>query len=146
MRLVIGSDHGGFTLKEGLVVALRAQGHEVVDHGPHAEVSCDYPDLAAPVAAAVADGRADLGVLVCGSGIGMSIAANKVNGIRAALVQDMEHARLARQHNNANILCLGGRFTSLDEGTRIVNAWLDASYEGGRHDGRLQKIAAMERA
>jgi ribose 5-phosphate isomerase B len=144
-RLAIASDHGGFTLKRALVSALLAAGYDVSDHGPPAEVSVDYPDMAEPVARAVAGGQADLGVLVCGSGIGVSIAANKVAGIRAAVVQDVAHARLAREHNDANVLCLGGRFTSDEEGLAIVSAWLDATYQGGRHDARLAKIAAIER-
>ncbi len=144
MRLAIASDHGGFDLKVALIDELRSQGHDIVDHGPAQSVSCDYPDLAVPVARAVASAAADLGILVCGSGIGMSIAANKVHGIRAAVVQDEEHARLARQHNDANVLCLGGRFTPNERALAIVRAWLDARFEGGRHIGRLAKISALE--
>ena len=144
MRLALASDHGGFELKERLRQDLRADGHTVVDHGPSTADAVDYPDLAAVVARAVASGEADLGVLVCGSGIGMSIAANKIVGVRAAVVQDTEHARLAREHNDANVLCLGGRFTAPPLALDMVRAWLSAECTGERHRRRVTKIAALE--
>lgn len=146
MRVSIASDHGGFDLARSLATWLTEQGHLVSDLGPGTVTSVDYPDYALRVADAIASGTADVGVLVCGSGIGMSIAANKVAGIRAAVVQDVEHARLAKAHNDANVLCLGGRFTSQEEGRAIVGAWLGATYEGGRHDLRLEKIRRLEAA
>lgn len=144
MRIALGSDHGGFALGQALARWLREAKHDVVDLGPSEATSVDYPDYAEPVARRVASGQADLGVLVCGSGIGMSIAANKVPGIRAAVVQDVEHARLAREHNDANVLCLGGRFTAEPEACAIVEAWLGATFQGGRHEGRIAKIHALE--
>jgi len=144
MRVAIASDHGGFDLARSLATWLTGHGHLVSDFGPNPVTSVDYPDYAQRVAEAIATGAADAGILVCGSGIGMSIAANKVPGTRAAVVQDVEHARLARAHNDANVLCLGGRFTSDDDGRAIVAAWLGANYEGGRHDLRLQKIRMLE--
>ena len=143
MRIAVASDHGGFGLKESIVGWLAGQGHEVHDHGPAGTTSVDYPDYAKPVSLAVASGSADYGVLVCGSGIGMSIAANKVPGIRAAVVQDVAHARLAREHNNANVLCLGGRFTAEGLACEMIDAWLQAQFGGGRHSRRVEKIDTM---
>ncbi|PLX75639.1 MAG: ribose 5-phosphate isomerase B [Desulfuromonas sp.] len=144
MRLVIGSDHGGLELKSAVSQSLGDRGLEVVDLGTDNGESVDYPDFAVKVAQEVARGEADCGVLVCGTGIGMSIVANKFPGVRAALATDEFMARMAREHNNANILVLGGRVLSADLACRMVEAWLDATYEGGRHQRRLDKIAAVE--
>jgi len=145
MRIAIGADHGGFVLKTPIVAFLTEQGHDVADFGVHmAEISVDYPDFAQPVAQAVASGQADLGILICATGIGMSIAANKVHGVRAALCHDTYSARLARQHNNSNVLCLGGRVIGPGLAVEIVAAWLSAEFEGGRHARRVDKITAME--
>lgn len=143
MRIAVGSDHGGVTLKRDLTEWLVSQSHAVTDFGPSTGDSVDYPDYAKPVAESVASGDSTLGILICGSGIGMSIAANKVQGIRAAVVQDEVHARLAREHNNANVLCLGGRFTATPHAIDIVSAWLQAEFGGGRHARRVTKIASI---
>jgi ribose 5-phosphate isomerase B len=131
-------------LKRLLVEKLREWNYEVLDLGVQSLESVDYPDYAFVVANAVAQGGADLGVLVCGTGIGMSIAANKVPGIRAALAGDEFSARMAREHNDANVLCLGGRVLGPDRALCILKAWLEASFEGGRHQRRLDKIHAAE--
>jgi len=144
--IAIASDHGGVALKDDLCTKLTDLGIQCTDLGPRGNESVDYPDYAAKVARAVSTGEFERGILVCGSGIGMSIAANKVNGIRAAVVQDVEHARLAGEHNNANVLCLGGRFTALSLAVDMVQSWLDARCEGPRHHRRLNKIALMEKA
>ncbi len=144
MKIAIACDHGGLELKTALVEKLQSWSHEVVDRGVNGPESVDYPDYALDVARRVASGEVDLGVLVCGTGIGMSIAANKVPGIRAALAGDEFSARMARQHNNANVLCLGNRVLGLGTGAGILEAWLKAEYEGGRHQRRLDKIHAAE--
>lgn len=144
MKLAIGSDHGGLELKSVLIESLHQRGLEVVDHGTDNGDSVDYPDFAEMVAGAVSRGEAACGVLICGTGIGMSIVANKFPGVRAALVTDEYMARMAKEHNNANILVLGGRVLDALAAARIVGIWLDASYEGGRHQRRLDKIAQLE--
>ncbi|MCL2332120.1 MAG: ribose 5-phosphate isomerase B [Actinomycetia bacterium] len=145
MKLALGADHGGASQKESLFAQLTSQGYEVVDFGAGcADGAVDYPDYALAVARAVAAGEADFGILICGTGIGMAMAANKVAGIRAATVTDVTTAYLARQHNNANILCLSGRFTPPDINLEIVDAFLGAQFEGGRHQRRLDKIAEAE--
>lgn len=144
--IVIGSDHGGLELKEAICAALAARGLEVDDYGPDNGESVDYPDFAEKVAGAVSRGDAELGILVCGTGIGMSIVANKFPGVRAALAADEFMAQMARQHNNANILVLGGRVLTVEKALNMVNVWLDSSYEGGRHQRRLDKIARVEAA
>ncbi|MCX6622347.1 MAG: ribose 5-phosphate isomerase B [Acidobacteria bacterium] len=144
MRIAIGADHAGFALKERLREHLSLEGHAVVDHGTTSEVSCDYPDLAKAVAGAVADGSAERGILVCGSGVGMSIAANKVAGIRAALAVDEEEVRLARAHNDANILTLGSRTTGAETAGKLIDVFLATPFDAGRHIPRLGKIRAME--
>ena len=144
MRIAIGSDHGGFDLKQELVQWLASEGHDVQDFGPTDGGRVDYPDYAAPVARAVAGANADQGVLVCGSGIGMSMAANKVAGVRAAVVQDVDHARLAREHNDANVLCLGARFSAVGVAKSMVTAWLTAECTGERHHRRIAKIAVLD--
>jgi len=142
--VVIGSDHGGLELKASVSEALRQRGLEVVDLGTDNGDSVDYPDFAEKVASAVSSGAAACGILVCGTGIGMSIVANKFPGVRAALVTDEYMARMAKEHNNANILVLGGRVLEAMSAARIVAVWLDAVFEGGRHQRRLDKIAQLE--
>lgn len=144
MRVAIGSDHAGFEQKERLRAHLTAAGREVVDKGTYDGDSVDYPDFARKVGRTVASGEAEFGVLVCGTGIGMAIAANKVPGVRAANVTDPEFARLARQHNNANVIAVSGRFVPEDVNAEIVDAFLDTAFEGGRHAGRVSKIEAAE--
>jgi len=142
-RLVVGSDHAAVGLREAITAHLRGRGHDVTEIGPAAGERCDYPDHAATVARSVATGERELGVLVCGTGIGMSIAANKVAGIRAALVHDPFTARMAAMHNNANVLCLGGRLLAEAYALDLVDHWLDTDFEI-RHGARLDKIAALE--
>lgn len=144
MRISIASDHGGFEQKQQLAAYLEERGASVVDRGPDTGDSVDYPDYAAPVCKDVASGEADFGVLVCGTGIGMAIAANKVRGIRAANVTSPEFARLSREHNDANVLTLSGRFVSLDDNKAIVDGFLEADFGGGRHARRVGKIMALE--
>jgi ribose 5-phosphate isomerase B len=140
MRVAIASDHGGFNLKGQLVAALSELGHEVLDLGPATAAAVDYPDTARPLGAVVVERRADLGVLVCGSGIGMSIAVNKLKGVRAALCHTELEGRLARQHNDANVLCLGERIIGPTLARAILEAFLTAKFEGGRHATRVAKI------
>lgn len=143
MRIYIGADHGGVHLKDALAEQLRAMGHTVEDVGTAGDESVDYPDYAEPVARAVASGMADRGLLVCGSGQGMAMAACKVPGVRAACVSDPVSARLVMAHNNAKVLCLGARLTGPDLATACVEAWLDTAFEGGRHERRVGKIEAL---
>ena len=142
--IAVGSDHAGYSLKQRLAAELRTLGHEVLDLGAHDADRVDYPDFGAAVGRAVADAVADLGVCVCGSGIGIAMAANKVPGVRAAPVHDATSARLARQHNDANVLCLGERLLDPDVASEAVRAWLDAEFEGGRHVGRVAKLAELD--
>jgi ribose 5-phosphate isomerase B len=144
--IVLGSDHGGLELKEAIQAALAARGLDVNDYGTDNGESVDYPDFAEKVAGAVSRGAAELGILVCGTGIGMSIVANKFPGVRAALATDEFMAQMAKEHNNANILVLGGRVLTAEKAVKLVNVWLDAHYEGGRHQRRLDKIAQLETA
>ncbi|MFC1477695.1 ribose 5-phosphate isomerase B [candidate division KSB1 bacterium] len=140
MKIVIGSDHAGFELKQNVVKWLIAEAHDVTDVGADSEDSVDYPDFGYKAAREVAHGEYDRGVLICGSGIGMSIVANKVAGIRAALCITPEVAELSRSHNNANILILAGRMTDKDTACEIVSRWLHTDFEGGRHARRIDKI------
>lgn len=144
MRVSIGSDHAGFEQKQALVDYLKGKGHEVVDRGPANDDRVDYPDYAAPVARDVADGAADYGVLVCGTGIGMAMAADKVPGVRAANIITSEFAALCREHNDANVITLSGRFVPLEENERILDAFLATDFGGGRHAGRVEKIMALD--
>lgn len=146
MRFAIGCDHAGLALKATLAEALRARGHQVEDMGTDGPASCDYADFAERVGRAVAAGRADQGLLVCGTGIGMAIAANKIPGVRAAVLSDTFSARSTRQHNDANVLCLGERVVGPGLALDILDAWLLASFEGGRHQRRVDKIRALEGA
>ncbi|ABK99359.1 ribose 5-phosphate isomerase B [Pelobacter propionicus] len=143
--IVIGSDHGGLDLKQALTRYLADRAIKVSDIGTDNGDSVDYPRFGLKVAEMVASGSADRGILVCGTGIGMSIAANKVPGIRAALATDVFMGRMAKEHNNANILVLGGRVLDEQEACDIVGVWLDATFEGGRHQGRLDQIAEIEK-
>lgn len=144
MIVALGADHAGFELKEALKRTLDRRGVTYHDFGTSGTASVDYPDYAAEVAEAVASARADRGILVCGSGVGMAIAANKVRGIRASVVTDVEGAVLAREHNDLNVLTLGGRRTSVELAERIVAAFLDTPFAGGRHQARVQKITALD--
>jgi ribose 5-phosphate isomerase B len=140
LKIAIGSDHAGFAYKQALAEQLRALSAEVVDFGTHSESSVDYPDFAHPVATAVAEGQADFGILLCGSANGVAISANKHAGIRAALCWNEEIVRLARQHNNANIICLPARFLSWDQAHRYATVFIQTAFEGGRHQLRIDKI------
>jgi ribose 5-phosphate isomerase B len=142
--VALGADHAGFPLKQDLKQWLLASGFTVVDAGTHSSDSVDYPDFAAAVSRTVTSGEAVRGVLVCGTGIGMAIAANKVDGIRAGVCTDVETARLSRQHNDLNVLALAGRITSREHAIAIVSAWLETPFEGGRHERRLAKVASLE--
>ena len=144
MKIGIGSDHGGVNHKAYIKEHLTALGHEVIDYGTQPEVPADYPDIAEKVCRAYLDGAFDRGILICGTGIGMSIAANKMHGIRAAHVTDCYSAKKCRQHNDAQIICLGERVTGPDLAVAIVDAYLNAEHEGGRHARRVEKINRLE--
>jgi ribose 5-phosphate isomerase B len=144
MKIAIGADHAGFDLKNQMGSILRQNGHEVSDFGTNSPESTDYPDYANSVAQAVAAGTAERGLLVCGSGVGMSIAANKVDGIRAALGVNADEVRLTRAHNDANVLTLGARFTDSATARELVQIFIDTPFEGGRHQRRIAKIAQLE--
>lgn len=144
MNIIIGADHAGFALKEAVKAGLSAAGCLPVDAGTRGEESVDYPDYGVLAAEGVSSGRYDRGILVCGSGVGMAIVANKFPGVRAALCLDEETARLSRQHNDSNVLVLAGRKTDPETAGRIVRAWLETSFEGGRHQKRLDKIRELE--
>lgn len=144
-KIAIGSDHAGFEAKEKAKSELAALGVEVVDKGANNLESVDYPDFGAAVARAVASGEVERGVLVCGSGIGISIAANKVPGARAALCWNEETARLAREHNDANVLCFGSRFIEPEQAARMVRIFLETEFAGGRHTQRVEKLSALDK-
>lgn len=146
MRIVVGADHAGYAMKQLLAGHLRALGHDVSDLGTHSEEPVDYPEFGAAVGRAVAAGTAELGVCVCGTGIGIGIAANKVPGVRAAVVHDVTTARLARAHNHANVVCLGGRMLGEQVAKDAVEAFLSTEPQGGRHDRRVAEIAGLEEA
>jgi ribose 5-phosphate isomerase B len=145
MRIAIGADHAGFALKQHLVDTIRRLGHDVHDRGTHSEEPVDYPPISADVARLVASGQADRGLIVGGSGQGEQIAANKIEGIRAALCNDLYTARLSRQHNDANVLAIGGRIVAHGLADEIVAVWLTTHFEGGRHERRLEQIAGIEK-
>lgn len=146
MRVVaLGADHAGFLLKEALKTWLLERGHHVVDLGTHSTDSVDYPDFAVAVGTAVTAGTAACGVLVCGTGIGMAIAANKVVGVRAAQCSDVESARWSREHNDTNVLTLGARTASEPLAIEIVETWLTTDFQGGRHARRVDKLSALDR-
>ncbi len=140
MKIIIGSDHAAFDAKGMLLAFVRELGHDVTDAGPDSKASCDYPDFAAALCAGINDGSHDQGVLLCGTGIGMSIAANKQRGIRAALCRTILDARMARAHNDANVLCLGARMLGDELMKEITREFLETGFEGGRHSRRLSKI------
>lgn len=143
-KIAIGADHGGYELKNIILEHLRQAGYTVEDFGTNSPESVDYPDYAYQVARGVAAGDYDLGILICGTGIGMSIAANKIVGVRAAVCGDTYSARMSRLHNNANILCLGGRVVGPGLALDIVDVWLSTEFEGGRHARRVEKIRQIE--
>jgi len=146
LKIAIGCDHAGYKLKEEIKVFLKEKNLEILDVGTNNSDSVDYPDYAERVAEAVASGRFDRGIIVCGSGIGVAMTANKIPGIRAAVCNDIESARLSRQHNDANVLTMGGRrVIDFKEAKKIINTWLETEFEGGRHLIRLAKIAKLER-
>ncbi|HEY7283951.1 MAG TPA: ribose 5-phosphate isomerase B [Vicinamibacterales bacterium] len=145
MRIAIGADHAGFALKEHLKQTLARLGHTVEDHGTHSDASIDYPPICFAVGRAVAEGRADRGIVLGGSGQGEQIAANKISGVRAALCNDLYTARLSRQHNDANVLSMGGRIVATGLADEILELWLTTAFEGGRHQRRVDQISAVER-
>ena len=144
MNISLACDHGAYDLKVAIRAHLEAKGHNVLDYGCHDKNSCDYPDFAAPAAQAVADGRCQRGIVLCTTGIGMSISANKVKGIRCALLSDLMSARLTRQHNDTNMMAMGAGVVGEKLALEIVDTWLDTEYEGGRHQRRIDKIMALE--
>jgi ribose 5-phosphate isomerase B len=146
MKIAIASDHAGFELCRRVVDFVKSLGHDVTHFGTHGPESVDYPDFAAKAARSVAAGHAERGVLVCGSGIGMDITANKFRGVRAALCHNAFAAEMSRRHNDANIMCLGARLTTGEEAERLVALFLDTPFEAGRHEKRLKKIGELEAA
>lgn len=140
MKIAIGSDHAGFIQKPEFIEWLKSKGHDVIDMGPATDARCDYPDFADKVARSVASAQADRGILICGTGIGMAIAADKVAGVRAACIQTPEFAHLFREHNNGNVICLSGRFVDYDTNKQIVEEFLSTEFAGGRHAQRVEKI------
>lgn len=140
MKIVVGCDHGGYDLKDELAARLRQAGHEVADMGCNGPESVDYPDYAEAVGHAVVEGRAERGLLVCGSGIGMCIAANRIAGVRAVNASEPYTAKMSRRHNDSNVLCLGGRFVGRDLAAEILDTWLNEPFEGGRHQRRIDLI------
>lgn len=142
MKIAIGSDHAGFSLKEVLKEHLTQQGHEILDVGTHSDSSCDYPDYAKQVALLIAEKTAEFGVLVCGTGIGMCIAANRAAHVRAVVIRDDHDAKMSRLHNDANVACFGGRITAAVNAVRLIDLFLSTKFEGGRHLGRVEKLDA----
>jgi ribose 5-phosphate isomerase B len=143
MKIAVASDHAGFNYKKELSAYLKELGHQVLDFGTFSEESVDYPDYAFPASEAVAGGIADFGILICGTGIGMAITANKIVGIRAANCTSTEMAEMARRHNNANVLTLGARITDIEIAKKIIKVFLDTEFEGGRHMIRIEKIHSI---
>ncbi len=143
MKLAIGSDHAGYLLKERIKAYLTEKELGYKDYGTFKMDSCDYPEFAYKVSQAVTQGESDLGILICGTGIGMSITANKIKGIRAAVVYNEKMAQLSRLHNDANVLCLGGRLIEEDQALKILQVWLNTSFEGGRHQNRINLISKL---
>ena len=144
-KIAIGSDHAGYDMKEAIKDQLQADGYDVIDMGTHDKNSCDYPDFAAAVAHAVAQGQAPVGIIVCSTGIGVSMTANKVHGIRAALVHHAYEAEMTRRHNDANVLCMGGRVIGSGLAAEIVDVFLATEFEGGRHQRRVDQITDLEK-
>jgi ribose 5-phosphate isomerase B len=145
MKIAIGADHAGFALKEKLRARLQHEGHEVEDFGTNSGESCDYPDFAQAVAREVAQGRTDRGILVCSTGIGMAMAANKVAGVRAAPAQSEDEVRMTREHNDANVLTLGAKYLDEPHAGTLIDIFLNTEFTGGRHARRVAKIAQIER-
>ena len=145
MKIAIGSDHGGFELKEEIKTHLQNKGFEIKDFGTNTKDSCDYPEYALEVSEAIAKGDYERGILICGTGIGISISANKVPGIRCALVGDCFSAKATRQHNDSNVLALGGRVLGPGLALEIVDIWVSTEFEGGRHQARIDKISEIEK-
>ncbi len=146
MKIALGADHAGYLLKDNIRQYIVERGHSVIDEGTNTSDSVDYPDFAAKVAEDVAAGRAERGILVCGSGIGMAITANKVPGIRAANICSVYEAQMSREHNDLNVLTLGARILDAGAAKHIVQIWLDTPFSGGRHAGRVEKIHEIEKA
>ena len=144
MKIVLASDHGGYQLKEAVKEALTRDGYDVADLGVNSEESCDYPVYGKAAGDVVASGQADRGIVFCGTGIGIAMAANKVRGVRCAVAEDAERVRLASAHNHANMLALGGRFTSKEDALSLIGLWLKTPWEGGRHDRRVRMLDDME--
>lgn len=144
MKIAVASDHRGYHLKEKVIALLKSKGHEIVDEGPSTDESVDYPDFAALVASKVSEGEVDRGILICGTGLGMAIAANKFPRVRAAACVDEVTAELSRRHNDLNVLCLSGDLLSSRSTERLVEIWMEAEFEGGRHQRRLDKIIELE--
>jgi ribose 5-phosphate isomerase B len=145
MKIAIAADHAGFSLKEKLRQKLAQDGHEILDFGTESEASCDYPDFAQPVAREVAQGRSDRGILVCSTGIGMAMAANKVDGVRAAPAQSEDEVKFTREHNDANVLTLGARYVDENRALDLIHIFLNTEFAGGRHARRVAKIAQLEK-
>ena len=144
MKVAIASDHRGFHLKEKVISLLKSMGHEILDEGPSSDQSVDYPDFAALVATKVSSGEVERGILICGTGIGMAISANKFPGVRAAACIDEVTAELSRRHNDLNVLCLSGDLLSSRVTERLVEIWMQTEFEGGRHERRVEKIRQLE--
>jgi len=144
MKISLGADHGGVDLKNAVISALKDMGHEPIDRGTYDHERVDYPDFGKAVAEDVVSGAADFGVLVCTTGIGISISANKVRGIRAAVVYNEDGAEFCRRHNDANIICFGQKYQTPYEAAKYTKIFLETAFEGGRHEGRVEKIAAIE--
>ena len=145
MKVAISSDHGGNNLRKEITNLLTELGIEYIDYGPESDASVDYPDYAVPVANAVVEGKVDRGILICGTGIGMSISANKINGIRCALVHDVFSAKATREHNDTNIIAMGERVIGPGLAREIVSTWLTTEFEGGRHERRIDKMMELEK-
>ena len=145
MKIAIGADHAGYSLKEKLRLRLAAEGHEIVDYGTSSDASCDYPDFAQAVGRDVAAGSSDRGILVCSTGIGMAIAANKVHGVRAAPAQNPDEVHFTREHNDANVLTLGAKYLDEEHALGLIHEFLDTQFAGGRHARRVAKIAQLEK-
>ncbi len=144
MRIGVGADHRGFKKKEAIKKFLQEKGYEVIDFGTHSEESCDYPDFSLPLARALSKGELEKGILICNTGIGMSISANKVKGVYAALCTTLETAESARRHNNSNVLAMGASLNTEDEMKNMVEKWLNTGFDGGRHQRRIEKIIKQE--
>ena len=144
MKIAIGCDHGGYDAKDSVIYYLITNGYEVIDFGTNSNDSCDYPDYAVPVSKAVSENKADYGILICGTGIGMSMCANKIKGIRCAHVNDLFSAEMTRRHNNANVIALGARIATKEDIVSYVDKFLTTEFEGGRHENRVNKLNNLD--